>query len=371
MEQYKVVLRDEQTELTDEFSFTSATYIIATLAADPRNLKEFETALGRFGPGLDLSWFSDNPQSTENPHRQMIIDLPARLVWSSPEIGKMFPRGEASCRIEKDNSDFPIRYWISDDWKFADTEAEFRNQIDERRKRYQSENLTDFRKVLYGRELSRFLIENFKGDSNSCHASWLQTEREDLNDRSPRTLLLEYQDRVDFDLYSRELQWSFMGTCPPLIPLDSEAFRFAAFGTHEFVVYYDLVRHLLGNFSTDIEEMEEIKARWLETPNEDGPTRIPSEIIESERRRLPLEATATEMMIDEDCPICQMMLAEFDTPTFLHLDSAHFEEGFVFSSYRREDEWLKNRKEWEEFNKRFEENQREKNDSSWEDELTV
>jgi hypothetical protein len=82
--------------------------------------------------------------------------------------------------------------------------------------------------------------------------------------------------------------------------------------------------------------------------------RIPEEIIGSERRRLPLEATAAEMMIDEDCPICQMMMSEFDTPTFMHLDSAHFDEDYIFSNYRTEDEWLKNRQEWEEFNKKFE-----------------
>lgn len=371
MEQYKVVLRDGQTELSEEFSDKHATYVVAALAADPRNMNEFETAFGRFGRGMDLSWFSENLESTAELPKSLIIDLPARLVCSSSEIKGIFPRGEANCRIEKDNSDFPIRYWISDEWKFVEGEDEFRSQVNERRKRYQTINRTDFRKVIYGRELSQYLIDEFKGDANACHASWLQTNREDLNNHSPRSLLLEYQDRVDFDLYSRELQWSFMGTCPPLIPIDSEAFRFAAFGTHEFVVYYDLVRHLLGNFTNDIEEMEELKARWFETPNEDGPTRIPSEIIESERRRLPLEATATEMMIDEDCPICQMMLAEFDTPTFLHLDSAHFEEGYVFSSYKNEQEWLKNRMEWEEFNKRFEESQKEKIDSSWEDELTI
>lgn len=131
MEQYKVVLRDAQTELREEFSYKHATYIVAALAADPRNLNEFETAFGRFGPGMDLSWFSENLQLTVDPPKSLIIDLPARLVCSSSEIKGIFPRGEANCRIEKDNSDFPIRYWISDEWKFVEGEDEFRSQINE------------------------------------------------------------------------------------------------------------------------------------------------------------------------------------------------------------------------------------------------
>ena len=358
MEQYRVVLCDRQKRLSEESTMTVAGYLLAALAADPRTLSELETAVGRFGPGTDLSWFSDVPITKPHTRKILLIDLPARLICSSPELGRMFPRGEVTCRIEKDMSDFPVRFWISDEWKFVESEEEFQKHLPMRRMESESNIRPDFRKILYGRELSEFIAARFDGNAPECHASWLTSSREDLSGRSPRQILLQHQERVDFDLYSRELQWSFMGECPPLIPVDSDAYRFAGFGTHEFVIYYDLIRHLLDNFTDDIEQLEELKAKWLESPSADGPSRIPADMIDSERRRLPLEATASEMMIDEDCPICQMMLSEFDTPTFLHLDSAHFEDGYVFSSYRTEEEWLKNRREWEEFNRRFEESER-------------
>lgn len=354
MERYKIILSDGKRKIYEEATFKIASYLIACLAADPRNLSELEIAMGRFGPDMNLSWFSDQVRLKGEVESFLIINLPSRLVYASYDLAKMFPRGEVFLRSEKEDAEIPIRYWISDEWRIVESDdvliAEEQigiGAIDPAPK-------TDFRKVMYGRELSEFLTSRFTGDQISVHKEWLLEKREDLDGCSPREILLRDKDRVDFDLYSRELQWSFGGTCPPLIPLDSEAFRYAGFGTHEFVTYYDLIRHLLDNFTSDVEEMEAIKAKWFESPNTDGPSRIPSEIIESERKRLPLEATAAELLFDEDCPICQMMLSEFDTPTFLHLDAAHLDDEFVFSSYNTIEEWEQNKLEWEEFNKKFE-----------------
>ena len=357
MERYKIIVSDHERRIYEETPYRLASYMIASLAADPTNLSELEIAFGRFGPGMDFSWFSDQVRMKGETESFLMIDLPSKTIRASSDFKRAFPRGEVTYKIPKDDSEVPIRYWISDEWTFIESENIF--EADQKRRELRTSippqcSRTDYRKVLYGRELSEFLVSKVTGDSISIHKAWLTEKREDLDGRSPRDILLEHQDRVDFDLYSRELQWSFVGTCPPLIPMESEAFQYAAFGTHEFVIYYDMIRHMLKNFTEDVEEMESIKAKWLESPNDDGPLRIPAEIIESERRRLPLEATAAEMMIDEDCPICQMMMSEFDTPTFMHLDSAHFHEDYIFSNYRTEDEWLKNRQEWEEFNKKFE-----------------
>lgn len=360
MERYKIIVSDHERKIYEEAPLRIANYIIACLAADPRNLSELQIAFGRFGPGMDLSWFSDQVRMKGATESFLMIDLPSRLIYASSDFKRIYPRGEVTYKIAKDDSEVPIRYWISDEWSLIKAEnifeadQEIREAIPVRSNRW---SRTDYRKVLYGRELSEFLVSKFTGDPVSIHKEWLKEKRDDLGGRSPREIFLEHQDRIDFDLYSRELQWSFVGTCPPLIPIESEAFQYAAFGTHEFVMYYDMIRHMLKNFTEDLDEMESIKAKWLESPNDDGPSRIPAEIIESERRRLPLEATAAEMMIDEDCPICQMMLCEFDTPTFMHLDSAHFDEDYLFSSYRTEEEWLEHRREWEEFNKRFEREQ--------------
>jgi hypothetical protein len=364
MGQYKLIISDLERRIYEESTFNIATYLIAALAAEPSTLFELEIAFGRFIPGLDFSWFSDQVRTTDESGKHLLIDLPSKMVCASPEFAKIFPRGEVTSSLEKDGSEFPVRFWISEEWGFTDSQTLFSEEVERRRKDFALKTRCDFRETLYGRELSKFLTSRFDGDLISCHKEWLVTERADLQGRTPREILLEHQDRVDFDLYSRELQWSFLGSCPPLIPIDSEAFRYAGFGTHEYVIYYDLVRHMLKNFTADVDEMEEVKAKWLESPDIEGSSRVPAEIIESERKRLPLEATASEMMIDEDCPICQMMLSEFETPTFMHLDSSHFDEDYVFSSYRTKDEWLKNQLEWAEFNQRFEENQKIRGNSS-------
>ena len=79
----------------------------------------------------------------------------------------------------------------------------------------------------------------------NIHATWLLTPRADLRGESPRQVMLEKQDFIDFDLHTRCLQWSVQGEGPPCLAPDSFAYRFAGFGTHEWVVYYDLVRYLL------------------------------------------------------------------------------------------------------------------------------
>jgi hypothetical protein len=64
----------------------------------------------------------------------------------------------------------------------------------------------------------------------------------------------------------------------------------------------------------------------------------PAEAIESERRRIPLVVPRDDLLIDDDCPLCQMM-AESEGPTFWHLDGCHMEEGFAFSFSKTPEEW--------------------------------
>lgn len=77
------------------------------------------------------------------------------------------------------------------------------------------------------------------------HRRWLMTPRDDLNGESPREILFAKQDLIDSDLESRSNQWSYFLEEPPSLSRDSSAYRFAGFGTHELVMYYDLVRFLI------------------------------------------------------------------------------------------------------------------------------
>ena len=225
--------------------------------------------------------------------------------------------------------------------------------------------------------------------------------------------MLARQDFIDFDLHTRELQWSFQGEGPPCLAKDSHAYKFAGFGTHEWVIYYDLVRHLLSsaleivrqtsvcrihsspewdlsvpqahdetargqasgleyeknvpavsgikdNTGSNIEGityLEQLKTDWLEQPQRDLEGRIPAIIIENERKRLPLALRPRDMIVDEECPMCQMFGDE-TTPLgmgvgFWHLDGSHMDDDFAFSSYKTCEEWEAENRRREEFNKEF------------------
>ena len=208
------------------------------------------------------------------------------------------------------------------------------------------------------------------------HARWLMTPRDDLRGQSPRDVLLARQDFVDYDLHTRSMQWGMLGEGPPCLATDSFAYRFAGFGTHEWVIYYDLVRHLLwsapkpetgriseGEISDEppalepeIARLDKLKTEWLEQPLEDYDGRIPALLIENERIRLPIAMRGHDMVIDDDCPVCQMMANDAELGMevgFWHLDGAHMDEDFAFSHLRTREEWEAQRREWEEFTEKF------------------
>jgi hypothetical protein len=208
---------------------------------------------------------------------------------------------------------------------------------------------------------------------SAIHARWLMTPRDDLHQQSPRSVLLAKQDLIDYDMHTRSMQWSIQGEGPPCLATDSFAYRFAGFGTHEWVVYYDLVRHLLWNalsgqdssltapdsqteYLQRIARLEELKKDWLEKPQEEYDGRIPALLIENERIRLPIAMRVHDMAIDDDCPVCQMMAndAEWGMEVgFWHLDGSHMDDDFAFSDLRTHEEWEGRRREWEEFTENF------------------
>ncbi len=253
------------------------------------------------------------------------------------------------------------------------------------------------------------------------HSQWLMTPRADLQGKTAREVMLAKLDFIDFDLHTRELQWSLLGEGPPPLARDSFAYRFAGFGTHEYVLYYDLLRHLLSaclervsgdelvdvapeaarqpaartlacagpawpnprsairnpqssgpppgaeNRQSEIRNpqstlgawLEELKQAWLNEPNEDFDGRIPSAIIESERRRIPMVMSAKQMMIDENCDVCRLMAGEAGEdfgPGFWHLDGCNMDQAFEFSTYRTREEWEAEQRRCQEFNKEFERN---------------
>jgi hypothetical protein len=192
--------------------------------------------------------------------------------------------------------------------------------------------------------------------------------------------MLEKQVLIDFDLHTRCLQWTFQGEGPPCLAPDSFAYRFAGFGTHEWVVYYDLVRHLLWTVTelwsaaarrrfgqdeglmpatneTLVARLQELQKDWLEQPQREYDGRVPAIIIDNERKRLPQAISPAELIIDDDCEICRMSALHAEMgfgPGFWHLDGCNMDDAFAFSNYLTIEEWEAENQRREEFNRKFE-----------------
>jgi hypothetical protein len=138
------------------------------------------------------------------------------------------------------------------------------------------------------------------------HARWLATPRDDLRGQAPRDWLLAKRKFIDLDLQYREFQWSHMGACPRGIELDSHAFLFSGFGTHEIVKYYDLVRELLwachdsarervhseslarGDFlAAEVPRLKRVRDEWLASPDPECHGLTPRQIIEQSEPGFP------------------------------------------------------------------------------------
>ncbi len=200
------------------------------------------------------------------------------------------------------------------------------------------------------------------------------TPREDLRGRSPRDVLLDKSDHLVWDLQDRCQQWSILGACPAPLSRESAAFRFGGCGTHEIVLYYELVRHLVEECWKRVVEpaadaapaasspadvlpwLRQVQDQWLNEPDwEDLSGRTPAAAILSERQRIPMTCSGEEAMVDDDCPLCQM-LADSPQPMFWHLDGCNMDDDFPFSMYcRTRPEWEKEQREQEEFHRKFDE----------------
>ncbi|MEK6335681.1 MAG: hypothetical protein AABM67_12080 [Acidobacteriota bacterium] len=348
----------------------------------------------------------------------VIIDLTARVAAAESTYSQPQAQGKVRYHNGTVGTDIPVMYRVPDDWIFLNAISDYEAQRFARTRERSAKIPLDARSVLYGPGLLEFIamsvrqspicqeeirkpapvlvdkscIEQANAGSDgvdadalpadaeeaagralydeisSIHARWLMTSRDDLHGQSPRDVLLAKQDFIDFDLHTRSLQWSLQGEGPPCLATNSFAYRFAGFGTHECVLYYDLVRHLLwseldrlqetsefSELEAEIGYLEAKKTAWLETPQEDG-GRIPAIIIDNERRRLPTTLQAQEMIIDEDCELCVWSANEVAMghgPAFWHLDGCNMDDGFAFSFCRTREEWDEENRRREEFDREF------------------
>lgn len=383
----KLNLIDSQTLLTGTIHGSVVDSYFAALSAEPETIPELVAALGRFikpDETNPFAWFHPRSEIDERPYDAgiVIIDLVARVIAAESTYSNPQAEGEVDYHNGTHATDVRIPYRLPADWLFVNSIDAHRWARDRRREGRAP--FCDTRAVLYGTPLLEFIADSITPELRSClraastnreiasdqgcesatanddchqenalskiHASWLTTPRADLLERSPREVMLEKQDLIDFDLHARSLQWTFLNEGPPCLARDSFAYRFAGFGTHEWVVYYDLVRDLLKRAvdfdcrerDTAIKQLEHLKTDWLQNPLPDYDGRTPANIIENERKRLPEAMTPEQLIIDEDCECCRMLAqdaAQGFGPGFWHLDGSHMEEEFAFSSCKTFADW--------------------------------
>jgi len=402
---------------------------VAALSAEPETIAELEAALARYHkPHIAdgyFSWFYSTKcpaacltslnSSPDKPNVQdvraavdaepwdagiVVIDLAARIVAIDSLYSQPGPEGEVFYHDGHALTDIPILYRVPDDWLFVNSVEAYLWSRERHVGQRTVKPASDFRPILFGRPLLEFLlnacrsapVENASAGSitksardkdevwhealakeiSTIHARWLLTARGDLGGQSPRDVMLAQQDFIDFDLHTRSLQWSLQNEGPACLGKDSFAYRFAGFGSHEWFLYYDLVRHLLyslfemramaeGQHIENTYELlamlEQIKTDWLETPQPELDGHIPAILIDNERRRLPQAMRPRDMIVDEDCPTCRMFGDETSPlgmgVCFWHLDGSNMDDDFAFSSFKTRQDWEVENRRREEFDEEF------------------
>jgi hypothetical protein len=427
MSEVKLNLVDAQQTLHGVVHGSIADACVAALSAEPETIVELEAALARYVRRVDqagaFTSFRSSAEVDTEPWDAgvVIIDLEARIVAAESSYSQPQPEGEVLYHDGTRSTDIAVLYRVPEEWMFLSSLDEYESSRRRHSKDRVADPPLDARSVLYGRALLDFitcelfakhssgraaltnipaelpgqeprqpaLAESQELEISAIHARWLTTPRDDLRGQSPRDVLLARQEFIDFDLHTRELQWTFQGEGPPCLAQHSFAYRFAGFGTHECVVYYDLVRHLLWNalenvrrtpvrppgeiigelklvgrsgqtvvndIEAEISRLERVKNEWLENQQPDYEGSIPAIIIENERRRLPLALQAKDLLIDEDCDLCVMSANQAAMgygPSFWHLDGSHMDDHFAFSFFRTRQEWDDENRRCEEFNREF------------------
>jgi hypothetical protein len=386
-----LTLLDAERALHDAVPTSVTDVVLAALTAEPETLEELESAMTRYYPSLQQNFLprlQTGINETKWDAGLLIVDLPARLIVADiePALYEVTPLNftafectpPAWVHVPEDEG-VGIRYRLSEDWLIINSLANWGELAAERRRERAANPPFDARPVLFG-QVAEFIARECLAARDAGHADpvveiherWLLTPRADLRGQTPREVLLARHSFVDYDLDSRAMQWAFSDACPPALNPASTAYRCSPFGTHSFVVYFDLLRYLLNqcwervrddksvSLVEEIARLEKLQSAWLAEGGDYG--HGPGWILEQERRRIPITATSEEMLLDHDCEICQMEASHPEWgPGFWHLDGSEMaeEDNWVFSFHATRADWEAEQRKWEEFNRKFAQEQAE------------
>lgn len=414
MSSVHLIIRDEHREVNGECHAGFADAVIAALSAQPETIEELDAALERFiarGAGsffrlLRNGAIAGPPDTEPFDAGVAFVDLAARLVMSDSTYSSPLRAGYMRYHDGRSLTEIEVAYHLSSDWEFVGPDEGWRHRAERRRRERRANPPRDVRAIIFGEPLLEYIArecwDHFRGRGGAStsdradgteaterdeqdaetirgiHARWLLTSRDDLGGMSPREAMLDRHDYVAWSLQDREEQWSQTRQCPRGLDPGSAAYRFAGFGTTEMVVYYDLVRGLLWScreaaasrlepagaadetcaaefVQSEVPRLASLREAWLDAPDPEYNGRTPRELVHNERARIPEGSSGEALMIDCDCPLCQME-ASSGNVAFWHLDGSHMDEDFAFSiSHKTLEDWREDQRRHEEFDRTWRE----------------
>ena len=360
---------------------TEIDVLVAALSANPTTIEELQNATARFiKPVCGIKPFALFEAGTSNEPCESgisFVDLEARVVATEATYPNPLTQGLIFYHDGVKRTNISISYSVPDDWLLLNSLAEYECVRELRRAQYAAFPPLDTRAVLYG-AVTEYIVRECLAARESkerdpvkdIHARWLMTPRDDLRGQSPRTAMLQQREFIEADLQSREIQWSVLGEPAPCLDPESAAYKFGGFGTHEIIVYYDLIRFLIlkcwkrvnkkrnTSIADEVAWLQRMKTQWLERPEKDYEDKSAAYIIECERKRLPLAVPPDKEMFDDNCPLCRAM-AGHTGPTFCHFDGSNMDDDFPFSLFLTSEEWEEEKQLMGEYDEEFEERTKE------------
>jgi hypothetical protein len=362
MSEVRINILDASRAINGTFQGCIADAVLAGLAAEPETIEEVESAMARFArppdSGRHLEDFSDGLNEEPWDAGIVFVDLGARIFAAKSSYSILMPEGEVQFHNGRELTEVWLPYRVGPDWLFLGSVEEYKALADTRRAGRAAVKPLDTRRVLYGavtefvaNECCSSLKSGEKDPVAGIHVKWLTTPRNDLRGLSPREILLNRREHIEWDMWSREVQWSRLKEPAPCLDKSSHAYKFGGFGTHEIVTYYKMVRTLIIDcwkrttqerkisIPEEIARLDQLKTEWLggSIPEYGGIS--PSALIEGERIRLPWVSSEKDSPYDEDCPCCQAIAKQGLGPGFWHLDGSSMDSHFAFSFCSTRADW--------------------------------
>ncbi len=359
MQEMLLTLLDQTSTIHVEAHSGLVDIAIAALSTDPETIDDLQRGMCRYiaqdvVEGL-FAGIREGLGDASAYEGMMIIDLPGRVVNTSLKPTEMHQYGSVAWCDHVSTRDVWLPYRF-EGWHILHDEQQWQPVAEQRRQERTSAPRLAARKVLYGR-VAEYLACQWKERAGSAEhplaeiqAAWLLTPRDDLHGLTPRELLLSRKAYIDGDIEDVAAIWTILGDPPPGLSTDSDAYRFARFGTHEIVLYHEMVAHLLTELkqrwgdspdfdvTAEARHLDELREEWLHSPQEELYDLSPAALIARNRARLPWVVPPEHACIDDNCPLCQMM-AESNQPMFWHLDGYTLDEHFATSFYDSREDW--------------------------------